>query len=95
MTCRVLNTTDPTQEHIQTLTQLKEEEFLCPYTTHCLALCLCCDFLACDCQVKVFTKTYPHILRHGRKKKKGLKIINGSLKLRKHDKSLLSYQDMI
>ena len=68
MTCRVLNTTDPTQDYIQTLTQLKEEEFLCPYTTHCLALCLCCDFLACDCQVKLFRKTYPHILRHGRRK---------------------------
>ena len=54
VTCRVLNTSDPKQEFTQTLTQLQEEDFLCPYKTHCLALCLCCDFLACDCQVTFF-----------------------------------------
>ena len=54
VTCRVLNTTDPSQFFRQTLTQLDEKDFLCSYKTHCLALCLCCDFLACDCQVRPF-----------------------------------------
>lgn len=27
-------------------------EFLCPYSVHCFALCMCCDFLACDCRMK-------------------------------------------
>ena len=30
-------------------------QFLCPYTSHCFALCQCCDFMACDCQM-----TCPH-----------------------------------
>jgi hypothetical protein len=51
VTCRVLNASFPSDHYIQTLTQMDEEDFLCPYETHCLALCLCCDFLACDCQV--------------------------------------------
>ncbi|KAK8393681.1 hypothetical protein O3P69_006777 [Scylla paramamosain] len=28
------------------------ENYLCPYATHCFALCHCCDFIACDCQMK-------------------------------------------
>ena len=56
VTCRVLNTSDPSKHYLQSFTQLDEEEFLCPYETHCLALCLCCDFLACDCQVNVMKK---------------------------------------
>ena len=54
ISCRVLNTTDPKHGFFtQSLTQLDDKDFLCPYQTHCLALCLCCDFLACDCQVRV------------------------------------------
>lgn len=26
-------------------------QFLCPYSSHCFALCNCCDFIACDCQM--------------------------------------------
>ena len=52
ITCRVLNTTNPNLQFTHSMTQLVKEDFLCPYTTHCLALCLCCDFLACDCQVR-------------------------------------------
>ncbi|CAL4124637.1 unnamed protein product [Meganyctiphanes norvegica] len=35
------------------LSFLKTEssQFLCPYTTHCFALCQCCEFIACDCQM--------------------------------------------
>lgn len=26
-------------------------DFLCPYDSHCFALCHCCDFFACDCEM--------------------------------------------
>ena len=26
-------------------------KFLCPYKTHCFALCHCCDYDACDCEM--------------------------------------------
>ncbi|KAG5868755.1 hypothetical protein JTB14_034641 [Gonioctena quinquepunctata] len=35
----------------QPLFELKLSNFLCPYTTNCFALCLCCDFDACDCEM--------------------------------------------
>ena len=25
---------------------------MCQYETHCFALCMCCDFFACDCRMK-------------------------------------------
>ena len=28
------------------------ENYLCPYATHCFALCHCCDYIACDCQMQ-------------------------------------------
>ena len=31
--------------------QAKSTDFLCPYTAHCFALCHCCDFDACDCEM--------------------------------------------
>jgi Leucine-rich repeat (LRR) protein len=31
---------------------LAEEEFLCPYETHCFETCMCCDFYACDCRMQ-------------------------------------------
>ena len=34
------------------LGQLADSAFLCPYETHCLPQCMCCDFFACDCQMK-------------------------------------------
>ncbi|XP_023022264.1 toll-like receptor 7 [Leptinotarsa decemlineata] len=33
------------------LNQAKPSDFLCPYETHCFALCHCCDFDACDCEM--------------------------------------------
>lgn len=33
------------------LLDLKPSQFLCPYETHCFALCHCCDFDACDCEM--------------------------------------------
>lgn len=35
----------------QPLLDLKPSQFLCPYETHCFALCHCCDFDACDCEM--------------------------------------------
>ncbi|KAF5303527.1 hypothetical protein FQR65_LT08226 [Abscondita terminalis] len=35
----------------QPLLDLKPSHFLCPYETHCFALCHCCDFDACDCEM--------------------------------------------
>ena len=32
--------------------ELKKTDFLCPYQAHCFALCMCCDFFACDCRMK-------------------------------------------
>lgn len=33
------------------LVDVRPEEFLCAYQTHCFALCHCCDFDACDCEM--------------------------------------------
>ena len=29
-----------------------QDQFLCPYETHCFDLCMCCDFYACDCRMQ-------------------------------------------
>lgn len=36
---------------IRQLTSLTTGDFLCQYETHCFALCHCCDFDACDCEM--------------------------------------------
>lgn len=33
------------------LSQAKPSDFLCTYKTHCFALCHCCEFDACDCEM--------------------------------------------
>jgi len=33
------------------LVEAKSTDFLCKYTAHCFALCHCCDFDACDCEM--------------------------------------------
>lgn len=33
------------------LVEARSKDFLCPYTTHCFALCQCCDFDFCDCKM--------------------------------------------
>ena len=34
------------------LASVTPREFICEYETHCFALCMCCDFFACDCRMK-------------------------------------------
>lgn len=36
---------------VRPLTTLTIQDFLCPYETHCFALCQCCDYVACDCEM--------------------------------------------
>jgi Leucine-rich repeat (LRR) protein len=33
------------------LVETRPKDFLCPYKSHCFALCHCCDFDACDCEM--------------------------------------------
>ncbi|XP_070151396.1 toll-like receptor Tollo [Polyergus mexicanus] len=35
----------------RSLLSLKSKDFLCRYDAHCFALCHCCDFDACDCEM--------------------------------------------
>ena len=48
--CRLNNR----QSHENTLPimRVQSSEFLCPYQAHCFALCMCCDFFACDCRMQ-------------------------------------------
>ena len=46
--CRLVYTR---QQTFIPLVEARNEQFLCPYTTHCFALCQCCDFDACDCEM--------------------------------------------
>ena len=50
-TCAVVNQTDIHTTYNKSVVRVQEDEFLCGYKTHCLNLCMCCDFLACDCQM--------------------------------------------
>ena len=34
------------------LMRVHNSQFLCPYQAHCFALCMCCDFFACDCRMQ-------------------------------------------
>lgn len=36
---------------IRSITTIQPKDFLCRYETHCFALCHCCDFDACDCEM--------------------------------------------
>ncbi|XP_060654121.1 toll-like receptor 7 [Drosophila nasuta] len=40
---------------VRPLSTLRSQDFLCRYESHCFALCHCCDFDACDCEM-----TCPH-----------------------------------
>ncbi|KOB69977.1 18 wheeler [Operophtera brumata] len=46
--CKMTNTRSGT--HVP-LTNLKTTDFLCKYETHCFAICHCCDYDACDCEM--------------------------------------------
>ncbi|KAE8751204.1 Toll [Frankliniella occidentalis] len=48
VTCRLAHSRgSPTRP----LLDLVPAQFLCPYETHCFALCHCCEFDACDCEM--------------------------------------------
>ena len=32
--------------------RVQTSQFVCPYQAHCFALCMCCDFFACDCRMQ-------------------------------------------
>lgn len=46
--CKMTNTRSGA--HVP-LTNLKTTDFLCKYETHCFAICHCCDYDACDCEM--------------------------------------------
>ncbi|XP_076065334.1 toll-like receptor Tollo [Oratosquilla oratoria] len=46
--CRLLNNR---AQSIIPLLEAKKSQFLCEYESHCFALCHCCDFDACDCEM--------------------------------------------
>ena len=48
--CRLLHSSRPQRSYVP-LVEATPANFLCPYETHCFALCHCCDFDACDCEM--------------------------------------------
>lgn len=44
--CKSVSSRKP---EVTPLPDMKPRNFLCPYRSHCFALCQCCDFDACDC----------------------------------------------
>ncbi|EFN88591.1 Protein toll, partial [Harpegnathos saltator] len=44
-------TSGPRGVAIVTASSARSEQFLCRYEAHCFALCHCCDFDACDCEM--------------------------------------------
>jgi hypothetical protein len=36
---------------VKSLMDLKPSQFLCPYESHCFAVCECCEYDACDCEM--------------------------------------------
>ena len=51
ISCSVLNNQTTTIQK-KPLTHVPREQFLCRYDSHCLPGCMCCDFFACDCQIR-------------------------------------------
>lgn len=45
--CRLNN-----REDTMAIMRVQSSQFLCPYQAHCFALCMCCDFFACDCRMQ-------------------------------------------
>ncbi|KAI9562947.1 hypothetical protein GHT06_010403 [Daphnia sinensis] len=48
--CRLLHSSRPQRSYVP-LVEATSSNFLCTYETHCFALCHCCDFDACDCEM--------------------------------------------
>ncbi|XKL61644.1 hypothetical protein PGB90_001477 [Kerria lacca] len=38
-------------QSVKSLMDLKTSQFLCPYESHCFAVCECCEYDACDCEM--------------------------------------------
>ncbi|XP_065214538.1 toll-like receptor 6 [Planococcus citri] len=36
---------------VRSIMDLKPSQFLCPYESHCFAVCECCEYDACDCEM--------------------------------------------
>ncbi len=51
VTCSVRNHTGSVLDN-QQLARVPEDHFLCHYEKRCFPDCMCCDFFACDCQIK-------------------------------------------
>ncbi|GIY50079.1 toll-like receptor Tollo [Caerostris darwini] len=47
----VCNVTLPRQNALVEMSVTKSSDFLCRYQSHCFALCHCCEFDACDCEM--------------------------------------------
>ena len=47
--CRLLHSKDSSE--VIPLVEANADDFLCSYQTHCFALCHCCDYDACDCEM--------------------------------------------
>ena len=39
-------------QHSILLKDIQSSDFVCQYQAHCFALCMCCDFFACDCRMQ-------------------------------------------
>ena len=48
--CRLNN--QPTNDTLVPIKEVKPDQFLCQYQTHCFSLCMCCEFYACDCRMQ-------------------------------------------
>jgi hypothetical protein len=48
--CRLLHSSRPQRSYVP-LVEATPSNFLCTYETHCFALCHCCEFDACDCEM--------------------------------------------
>lgn len=52
VTCKLPFTHGKRAKQLIPLLQANSSNFLCKYKTHCFALCHCCDFDACDCEMR-------------------------------------------
>ena len=50
VTCTLNN--QPGMGHSVLVKDIQRTDFVCQYQAHCFALCMCCDFFACDCRMQ-------------------------------------------
>ncbi|CAB4057085.1 unnamed protein product [Lepeophtheirus salmonis] len=43
---------DGNEKPLVPLLSVRPDQFICEYDVHCFALCLCCEFFACDCRMR-------------------------------------------